>query len=511
MVQDDRAREELASAVRREFLKGASWLGGAMVLSTSGALLASCSSKQTATPATAPASHGPAPTGLTGTYYWKDDAGYEAARQAAIWVGNKPKRYPALIVFPKDAAEVGAAVKFAKAQKLKVGVRSGGHSWTAAGVQTGSMLIDLFTWNKVEVDVATKTALVQPGTQAGFLNETLNKSGFAFPTAHASHVSLGGFLLCGGFGRNSRDWGIGCENVLEVECVNAEGEVIKANATENPDYYWAARGAGPAFFGIVTNYKLQVHDMPKVIHQRIDVYDMKDFDGLIKWSMEFNSKIPTYVEPMVFRRQLDAKTGGRGPDTLSLIWVAMAESAEKAKAGLDLMDKCAVFKNRVSTFYRDDATLQALYDRSGDSDPPGWRYATDGVWTDEKPAKLIPVMRDLYNTPTPRTYIYYAMWGPPKQKLPDMAMTIQARSYVGAYVRWEDPAQDREMFDWTNKHMEALAPLGVGSKMNDEAMVRRPARFFSDEAQKRLDAMTAKYDPDGLFLSFLKTGDEIFS
>jgi hypothetical protein len=40
-------------------------------------------------------------------------------------------------------------------------------------------------------------------------------------------------------------------------------------------------------------------------------------------------------------------------------------------------------------------------------------------------------------------------------------------------------------------------------------MVRRPARFFSDAAKKRLDVMTAQHDPDGVFLSFLKTGDVI--
>jgi FAD/FMN-containing dehydrogenase len=448
---------------------------------------------------------------VTGSFYWKGDAGYESARQAAIWVGNRPKRYPALIVFPKDAGEVAAAVKFAIARNLKVGVRSGGHSWTAAGVQDGSMLVDLFSWNKVEIDTATKTAWVQPGTQAGGLNAQLNQVGLAFPTAHSSHVSLGGFLVCGGFGRNSRDWGIGCENVLEVEIVNAAGEVIRANATHNSDYYWAARGAGPAFFGIITHYKLQAHDMPKVIHQRIDVYDMADWAAVMRWSMEVTPKIPSYIEPMVFRRKLDEKTGDWAKaDTFSVIWVGMSDSVEKIQAGFALMDTNPALKKRTNTIYLDNVTLQMLYDRSGGSDPTGWRYATDGIWTNEDPKTLVPLLRDLYNTPTPRTYIYYAMWGPVKKVLPDMAMTIQARSYIGAYVRWEKPQEDAAMFDWTNKHMGALAPHAVGSKMNDEAMVRRPARFFSEAAEKRLNELTAKYDPSGLFLSFLKTGDQIY-
>jgi hypothetical protein len=117
----------------------------------------------------------------------------------------------------------------------------------------------------------------------------------------------------------------------------------------------------------------------------------------------------------------------------------------------------------------------------------------------------------MYDTPSPYTYIYYAMWGNTRKNLPDMAMTIQARSYIGAYVRWDKAEDDESMFDWTNKHIAALAPLAVGSKMNDEALVRRPARFFTDAAEKRLNEMTAKHDPTGLFLSFLKVGDQIYS
>jgi FAD/FMN-containing dehydrogenase len=506
---NDTPRLELASTVRREFLRGATWLGGALVLGSTGSLLVSCGSKEAAAPA---ASLGttPKPEGFSGNAYGKDEEGYEAARQNAIWVGNKPERYPAMIVFPKNTADAVAAVKFAVAQKLKVGVRSGGHSWTASAVQDGSLLIDLFTWNKVDIDAATRTAWVDPGTQAGAFNEALNKVGLAFPTAHSSHVSLGGFLLCGGFGRNSREWGIGCENILEIECINAKGEMLTANAKQNADYYWAARGAGPAFFGIVTRFKVQAHAMPKVIHQRVDVYDMADFDTVMAWTMKITPRLPAYVEPMVFRRKLDEKTGGwAATDTLSVISVAMADSAAKIKKGFALLDTCPAIKRRKNHIYRDDMSLQLLYDRSGASDPWGWRYATDGIWTDADPKTLVPMLRDLYKTPTPRTYIYYAMWGPTKRVLPDMAMTIQARSYIGAYVRWQDPKQDAAMFAWTNQQMIKLAPLAVGSKMNDEAMVRRPARFFSDAAQKRLDAMTAQYDPDGVFLSFLKTGDVI--
>ena len=75
----------------------------------------------------------------------------------------------------------------------------------------------------------------------------LASHGRMFTGGHCESVGIGGFLLQGGQGWNSRRWGWGCENVLAVDVVTADGELVHADADENADLYWAARGAGPGF------------------------------------------------------------------------------------------------------------------------------------------------------------------------------------------------------------------------------------------------------------------------
>jgi FAD/FMN-containing dehydrogenase len=90
-------------------------------------------------------------------------------------------------------------------------------------------------------------------------------------------------LLQGGQGWNSRQWGWGCENVLGVDVVTADGALVHADADENSDLYWTARGAGPAFFGIVTRFHLRAHRMPAAFTHTTYAFPIECFDELIHW------------------------------------------------------------------------------------------------------------------------------------------------------------------------------------------------------------------------------------
>ncbi|MGC3981367.1 MAG: FAD-binding oxidoreductase [Steroidobacteraceae bacterium] len=497
--------DEIVSLVRREFLRGASWLAGAVVIGANGAILTACTPK-----GEEGAAAGVKKIEGVESVLWKDQEGYETARLGSVWVGNKPKRYPTVIVYPKNAEEVSAAVKFAAANKIKVTRRSGGHSWTAPHLQNGTMQINLTSWQDVQVDAATKTAWIQPGLKSGALTAALDPQNLMFTFPHPADVALGGFLLCGGYGRNSRHWGVACSNILEVECVNAKGEIIKANETENPDFYWAARGAGPGFFGIVTRFKLRVFDKPKVIRARTYGYDMKDFDAVMKWTVDVLPKIPSFVESLVFRRRYDEKTNDWSKDdTIVVIAVAMEDDVKKVDDALEVFESCPARKNATFVARNDTATLQEFYDRNTKIEPLGWNYAVDGVWLEADPDKLVPAIKPMFETvPTPRSYIYYALWGP-VHPMADMANSLQSRIYVAAHTRWENAADNDKMYAWTTDSIKALEPLSIGSKLNDDSLVRRTFNYFSPAAEARLKELTAKHDPDSLFATFLKVGDPV--
>jgi FAD/FMN-containing dehydrogenase len=201
----------------------------------------------------APANAADAP--LAGKIFYKGEARYEPLRQAASWNARKPNRFPRAIVLAEGDSDVIAAVKLAKARSWQVSARSGGHSWTASHTRDNSVQINLAKMQEIEVDAKAMIARISPSVYGNVLNKKLREEHRLFtPSAHGVNVGMGGFVMCGGHGWNSRVMGLGCENLTALDVVTADGELIHASETENSDWLWAARGSGPGFFGVATRY-----------------------------------------------------------------------------------------------------------------------------------------------------------------------------------------------------------------------------------------------------------------
>lgn len=84
-----------------------------------------------------------------------------------------------------------------------------------------------------------------------------------------------------------------------------------------------------------------------------------------------------------------------------------------------------------------------------------------------------------------------------------MAYSITGRQYVSAMAISYDPATDAQCAEWLARLMERMAPIAVGSQMNDENMPANKLRYLSEDASARLERLRAKYDPDHRFPSFL--------
>ena len=75
--------------------------------------------------------------------FFRGADGYEAARRATVWNGLLPDRFPEVIVQAHDTDDVVAAIRYARANGHRVGVRSGGHSWAASHLRDGGLLLDV--------------------------------------------------------------------------------------------------------------------------------------------------------------------------------------------------------------------------------------------------------------------------------------------------------------------------------------------------------------------------------
>ena len=170
-----------------------------------------------------------------------------------LWNRLVPERAPQIVVCAADEQDVISSIQFAREKKLKVVVRGGGHNWCQPTLRNGGLLIDLKDLNKViSIDAGTRKAVVQPIISNREIQRVLNAEGLAYPSGHCPQVKLSGYLLGGGMSWNQGVWGYGNESVEAVELVTAEGKLITANERDHSDYFWAARGAGYGFFGVVT-------------------------------------------------------------------------------------------------------------------------------------------------------------------------------------------------------------------------------------------------------------------
>jgi FAD/FMN-containing dehydrogenase len=418
-----------------------------------------------------------------------------------MWNRRVPPRYPEVIARPRSDQEVVAAVRLAKARDLKIAMRSGGHSWAASFLRNGGMLIDFSAMTEYSVDAAARTASLQPGLRGTDFNRALRQHDLFFPSGHCMTVGLGGFVLQGGFGWNSRVWGPACASVTAIDVVTADGDLVHADANAHPDLYWAARGAGPGFFGAVTRFHVTLQPRPKVWMRSDYLYPIDVLDDVLRWVLSVQPSLARTMECMVFVRR--DMFGHDGP--LALVTTpVLADSREEALEALAKLETCPVLSRALMR----DVNIVTEFDDllQGGEDllyPRDRRWAADNMWTSAPAADLLPAMRDIATTlPPPPSHMMWMLWGPP-QSLPDMAFSMQDDLYIALYAVADDAADDDEHQAWVTNHMRRLEPLASGIQLADENLGARPFRFMAEDNFKRLQAIRAKYDPDGLFHSYM--------
>src|SRR5215217_8005727 len=221
---------------------------------------------------------------ISGRVVHRGDHAYEQVRCAPGWNEIKPERYPDLIVQVASEDDVIEAVNFARAQHMKIGIRGGGHSWCAAALQEGGILLDLSRLNQVEIDPEARVASAEPVVTNRYLAKQLAKHGLAFPVGHCPCVPLSGFILSGGLGWNAGELGISCFSLLSVDVVTADGSLVTASETENTELLWAARGAGPGFFGVATKYRVRLYPLPRAITTSTLMYPLGKLPEVVEWA-----------------------------------------------------------------------------------------------------------------------------------------------------------------------------------------------------------------------------------
>jgi hypothetical protein len=183
----------------------------------------------------------------------EDDAAGMAA-EVACWNVAIEHR-PAVVVGATCAADVAAAVGWARDHGLPVAVQATGHGPVRAA--TGCLLISTRRMQGVAVDPSRRTARVQAGVKWVKVLEAAAEFQLTPLVGSSSDVGAVGYTLGGGMGPMGRKHGFAADHVRAVEIVTADGALRRASAEEEPELFWAVRG-GKSNLGIVTAMEIDL-------------------------------------------------------------------------------------------------------------------------------------------------------------------------------------------------------------------------------------------------------------
>ena len=430
--------------------------------------------------------------------YKKGEANYEAARLNRVFNKKTPKRYPEAVFFPENAADVVEAVRYAKANHYKIAIRSGGHSWAVWSVREQGILLDLQHLNHLSLNEETGIASVGPAVKGGAeLNPYLIEKGLFFNGGHCPTVGLGGFLLQGGQGWNARGWGWSSEYIVSIDVVTADGELVRASETENADLFWAARGAGPGFFGVVTNFDLKTRSYPKALTASTYVFPKEYNQRILHWLQTMHHSVKNTVEIVAVGRLFEF---GEGMVIHALAFEDDYEEAKKALAPFEenpYLDKAIVHKPFDPTHLEEECRVQV------EMNPEGHRWTVNCAWLEGTPEKVSSVVASSFNNlPSKETFVLWFSMAP-LRPLPDMAFSMQTEVYMSIYCLWKESEDDNKCSQWVKEQIEKIEPVTAGQYLGDSDLTVHQRQFLSPENYAKLERIRAKYDPNGRFHSYL--------
>jgi FAD/FMN-containing dehydrogenase len=430
------------------------------------------------------------------------DAGFEDAAAGRIFNARQPSRRPAAVLRPAGVADVAAGVRLAVAEGLRVAVRAGGHSWAVWSLREDTLLIDLAAFTGMDYDERTGIVTVGPAVRGGLdLDPFLAARGRFFAGGHCPTVGLGGFLLQGGMGWNCRGWGWAAESVAAVQVVTADGDVAWCDETANADLFWAARGSGPGFFGVVTAFLLRTRARYRELTQTTYVYPPSVAGEVLHWLHSARHDVPPSVELVAVGStpQLPPGLGHSGPAL-----VVDGVSFDGGPSSLRALDACPVAGTALARKVAEPVTIGELRAEQVRANPEGHRYVVDNAYLAGPADSLIPAVAPAFTgLPTARSFsLWFDLAHLPARPLPDMALSVQGDIYFAAYVVGESPAQDASCRAWVSDTMSRLAPFSAGCYLGDSDFTVRTDRFMSDAALDRFNRIRADRDPGGLFCGY---------
>jgi len=437
---------------------------------------------------------------IAGNVVLPGDESYNESR--AIWNGMFDNK-PAIIVRCQNTRDISQAVVFAKENQLQIAVKGGGHNSAGNASIDDGIMIDLSLMQEVEVDADRLEVKVEGGCLLGSVDEATQEHGLAVSAGIISLTGVGGLTLGGGFGWISRKYGLSVDNLLSVELVTAEGKIVQANASENPDLFWAVRGGG-GNFGIVSSFIFKAARIGTELYTGPVVKRFEDAGEYMRFHAEYVRNMPDemtiwlvlrHAPPLPF---IPEAYHNKLVVLVPFVWLGDEAEGEK------LIQPIRDFG-------------ETLGDGSGMKPWTAWQSAFDGLvshgarnyWKSHHLKELSGTCIDIITSyaekmPSDECEVFIPhMEGAPTRIAP-AATAFPHRNtpfVLNLHTRWQDASDDERAIAWARDFHDATRPYSQGVYVNflSEEGADRVKEAYTQEVWDKLVEAKNKWDPENTF------------
>lgn len=439
-------------------------------------------------------------SGVRGSVLRPGDDGYDEARTIQNGMIN---RRPGLIVRCSGAADVIAAVNFARENDVLLSVRGGGHNVAGNCVNDGGLVIDLSEMNGVYVDPGARIAHVQAGATWADLDRETQVYGLATPGGVVSTTGVAGLTLHGGMGHLRSKHGLSLDNLRSVQIVTADGQLRTASPSKNADLFWAVRGAG-ANFGVITSFEFQLHPVGPEVMLCSPAYHQDDAPQVLRKWRDFIQTAPDEFTPMTvfwnIPEGLPEDVVGTPVVIIAGVYAGPVEEGQRFIQPLRELATPVLDLSSPMPF----TAIQSAFDPFF---PKGIHYYWKSTFVEELSDELIDAACELAaHRPSPKTTLIFwpQLGAASRPEADEMAFGQRHRYMVSFESSWLDPADDEANIAWSrNAHDSMKRFNSEGAYLNfpgfgeeKEQMLRAA---YGDANDERLVDLKTEYDPTNLF------------
>ncbi|HEX2129296.1 MAG TPA: FAD-binding oxidoreductase [Solirubrobacterales bacterium] len=428
------------------------------------------------------------------------DPEYDTLR--AVFNGSIDRR-PAFIARAESAADVQAAIRFARESGMALTPRAGGHSLAGFSAIDDGLVIDLRRLKGIEMDVASRRVRAGAGLEWGELDAATQAHGLAVTGGRISDTGVAGLTLGSGSGWLERRHGLTTDSLVAATVVTADGAIVRASAREHPDLFWALHGGG-GNFGVVTEFEFRLHEVGPVI-----------LGGMLLFPLGRAAEtLGAYREIM---ESADDDLGGCaavliappapfvppdlvGTPVLSIVAAAFGslDGAEELVAPLRKLGPVADLVEPMPY-----TALQRMLDEGS---PGGMHGQFESSFMDTLPDAAIDAVVELgARIVSPLTHVLIQPLGGAYARVAEETTALahrDARWMYHALSMWEDPSDTPVNQAWTRDLVDALAPFARRSTHPNHVSSDRQDRvrsFYGPAAYERLVAVKDRWDPENVF------------